>query len=271
MLKIGTRVNKIKPLLKAMPLFIAVFVSMLQVSRAQSLSDEEARERAKAAIRTSLGADLSTYLNPHRIEDLEESVLSFLPGQSVKPLYFFEVSHEGVENRSGQVIVHTSDGLAVQYVAVARSNGQVYFLYGSHDAKNDFNRMADDQHFQVKTEADAELFALFYINSMFGPGSKALLYSSHGLKHMVEDYFYGHSASYANPDQNFKKWWNGFEKKYESRAFGLHAARSEHGFRVEFDKIELRQDELPKVQTISLQITPSGQCTLIPPKPLYPI
>jgi hypothetical protein len=100
--------------------------------------------------------------------------------------------------------------------------------------------------------------------------AEMVIYSPLDVKHKVEDYFYGHSSNYPNPGRSFKKWWDGFEKKYEPRTFGLHTAKNDQGFRVEFDKIDLRQDEAPKVQTLSLQITPSGQCTLLPTKPLYP-
>ena|ERR1700742_2010033 len=77
-------------LLSGPTLLILVIISTLQVSYAQTLTDEQARERAKAAVQVCIGANTSTYLNPHRVEELEESALSFLHGQSEKPLYFLK-------------------------------------------------------------------------------------------------------------------------------------------------------------------------------------
>lgn len=264
------RSGKRNPRLIGLPLLLIAIVSLAQAGNSQGLSDEQARERAKTAVRTSLGLDASTFLNPHRIEDLEESTLSFIHGQSEKPLYFFEVSEEGVENRSGQVLIHSSNGLVVQYVAIDRSNGEAYRLYGLKDAQSEFNRMAANQHFSVRDEADAELFALLYIQCVFGPGSNALIYSSHGLKHMVEDYFYGHN----NPEQarrKFEKWWNGFQKEYRSRKFGIHAMKVAQGFKVNFDQSTLREGASPRVDEYSLEISPLGHCSSRQVKTLYPI
>lgn len=253
---------------------LVAILSLVQAGNSQGLSDEQARERAKVAVRNELGLNESEFLNPHRLESLEEAIIPFTPlraGKKEKDLYFFEISHEGVENLSGNVVHHSSsDGHPVQYVAVSRSGGKTYGLYGLKNPEQEFNRMTSDLQFHVDDEANATLFALLYIQCVMG-GSETVIYSPLDVKHLVENYFYGHVNNPERARQKSDKWWSGFEKAYRSRKFGLHAMKVAQGFRVSFDQATLREGATPRVDEYSLEISALGQCSSKQVKTLYPI
>jgi hypothetical protein len=143
-----------------------VGIALSASGRSQGLSDEEARQKARATVRGDLGLSESSFLNPHRREDLEEFVLSFeqnLQGRSAKLLYFFEISDEGYEVTSQKIMgFHsTDDGHMALYVAVDRGTGETYRLYGLKDAASEFNRMAGDLRLRVEAEADATPYYTF--------------------------------------------------------------------------------------------------------------
>jgi hypothetical protein len=249
-------------------------LSLSLMSSAQNLSDEQARGRAEAAVRHDLGLDEAQFLNPHRLETLEEAVLPFTPlkdGRREKPLYFFEISQEGTENRAGNIVEHTSsDGHPVQYVAVDRSSGETYRLYGLKTPEQEFNRMASDFHFHVNDEADARLLALLYTQSVLGPASKTVIYSLLDVKHAIEDYFYGHSHDQQQASRKSEQWWSGFIKLHGAEEFGIRANKVAQGYKVSFAKTSLRESAIPRVEKYAFEISPNGHVSAIQTKTLYP-
>src|SRR5271155_3635933 len=127
------RLTKMRLLhLLAIPLMLAFLSSK---GSCGDIQDGQAREKAKAAVRSAMQFPSTHFLRAVRDENMEEDLFSFqakIKGRIAKFAYFYEVIENGFEIVSPEeVISHGSvDGTRKWLIAVSRQTGTVYGLLG---------------------------------------------------------------------------------------------------------------------------------------------
>lgn len=249
--------------------FVTVLVSLLAMlfpvwSATTGLTDEQAREKAKVALRLELDLPEGRFLNVHRREDFEDDLFFFehkYKGRPSKGVYFFEISKEGIEiTKEGVSFYTVEDAHPLWYVAVSRSTGEAYKLYGFDHALLEFNRMISDIPVSV-TEGNAESYAISCLQFTYASQFKTLVFDRLRLKHAMERYFHEYNPE-ATAWKRSETWWKKFKATGSRLTLAPTVQHSNDTYLVSEKVLTLGENDEPTLEEWKLEIFPDGKCRI---------
>lgn len=241
-------------------------------TKADTVSEPQARELAKTAIRNARGENQEDFLSVHRREDLEDNLCRFIMlGASTDPnpscAFLFQVSDDGYEFHKGKVNTYVSvHGPFIHYVVVSRDSGDVFRISGFKDSRDEFNRMAKAFSIRVTDDSDALRYAELY--RAVDPTNLRLELPNTNLelKQLAEKrFYYSFYPDFNRAETRFDEWWKTERKGLLRQTLGPIATKTSSGYLVTFltmSDIDKRQPEGgPGLLEASVQISTDGQVT----------
>jgi|SRR5271155_5872676 len=198
-------------------IFFLMISSLLSVSaQTKELTDEEARDKAKIAVKELLN---EKFVTVHRLEDLEDSYFrrqQKIRGDIFVGIYVFVASRDGFEITSSgvQEQVVTDGGDFIGYVAVARRTGKVYFLHGFKNKDKEFAKLIKDIPVRIDVD-DSKYWGELYFEFLYGVEDKSLVSGWLQLKNAVEENYCAAYWCSQNKKEAIRKsnsWWSAFGK-----------------------------------------------------------
>ena len=245
------------------------------------ITDEEARSELTAVVKPLMGIKPEGFLNIRRREDLEEDLYRFQLRKDTRAAYFYQVSPEG-QFWNGKEIheVIVTHGPHDRYAAVSSATGDVFPLFGFHEATDQFNRLVAETPLRI-SERWAEIYVFLYLSATNGPYKDYLFFHPVGLRHMIEGNFYMEHKK-GEAERRFKKWWKSFERSKLKLHYDMVTETDGENYIVTFEKVRPIASWLmlhgeddkdvhrePAIEEWKLKISPNGQVTVLEVKTLF--
>lgn len=250
------------------------------------ISEMDAREKAKAAVREAWGTapNNRTDVEAIRREDLEWRIFGAqvkIKGRIAVPVYLYELSLSGYEILSPEDFVFFTvlDANPRWFVAVLRADGDLFKLAGFDEADAEFNRMASRIEFKVPREVSPVSWALDFLELTRGEEERRTYVTPLHLRQAIERHFYGQYSPDSLSSKLYERWWRKYGKQVEKLRFEYEVEKREDRFLVRFVMAQLTGRplppsewhsplEAPRVEEWTIEVFPEGRCNVAAKKTL---
>jgi hypothetical protein len=227
-----------------------------------------------------------------RFGDLEDRLQQFqadaAPGEIGRaldlpePLFLYRVTGEGTfllpQAKIGagdipKVTVITSDGVQEWIVAVSRSTGDAFGLYGfemtgESEPIASFNRLVARFHVAVIDKRTAEELATIFYLTVADPRGRNLVTNRLALKLRAQEYAYGKYGE-ATANRLFSEWWKQFDSDPARSHVGITVSRNHDQYQVELPVFRVSEKRDVAVRGRTVTVSANGTCRFESEKILF--
>jgi hypothetical protein len=236
----------------------------MQAQRADSRTDDQARQAAERAVRKAGSGSNSGPLKTSRREDLEEVLLTIEEKKPAREVYFYEMQSPPRTAFAGS---------SVWVVAVARSTLEVYQLYGFeasgglNGSSQEFDRLISQLALSIPNEKATSL-ARFFLGCCIGGELSEIVLDEEGLRHALQRYYFKTYGDVWRALETYSHWWRSFQANAPDLAPKI---RFENGrYRVVLKRILMGVGAHPQLQEWDLEISRGGNVRVLAMQPIFP-